>query len=319
MSGESGFLEDQKPVIQLIDRLGLRSVPSYPGDQPLKNLTQLGKRAKIRETQGLSGIKIWLSSLELSYIVWRLDALSKTVSVDDPYWSTQGASALDSTTVHSYLERHCYFQYTKDLIAIKIRFLCGVDTGAMSVLFLLTYANSNGQGFAHFFNGTKVSTDGRVEALKPHRIANGAFNLCLRLTNNLPADIIHFNQPVQSIVTNDVVCVTSMTGQTYTCKRVICALPPNMANTIEFHPPLEPTKKNILNHMKMGSYLKFVLTYDEAYWIESGYSGHFVSNGGLQSKQFLEGNQPMTVLCDATTYDGVPALVGFLGMTLFSM
>ena len=64
--------------------------------------------------------------------------------------------------------------------------------------------------------------------------------------------------------------------------------------------------------MNMGSYIKFVLTYDEAYWLNTGYSGDLVSAGGFQKVSTLEG-EPITVLCDGTTYDGVPALVGFLG------
>ena len=69
---------------------------------------------------------------------------------------------------------------------------------------------------------------------------------------------------------------------------------------IEFHPPLPPFKREILGCMAMGSYIKFVLTYDEAYWLNSGYSGDFVSNGGLQTRAMMEGSQPLTLLMDGT-------------------
>ena len=58
---------------------------------------------------------------------------------------------------------------------------------------------------------------------------------------------------------------------------------------------------------------KFILTYDEAYWLDSGFSGDFLSNGGLQTKAQMEGSTPVTLLMDGTTSDGVPTLVGYLG------
>ena len=85
-----------------------------------------------------------------------------------------------------------------------------------------------------------------------------------------------------------------------------------MVQQIEFSPPLPPAKQYIMNNMNMGSYIKFILTYDEAYWLSSGYSGDFVSAGGVQKLPSVEGD-PITVLCDGTTFDDVPALVGFLG------
>jgi len=360
--GGEWILPEQKNVMQLVDRLGLRTFPNGGGSdgtsgdlegqgqqqqqQPLKRLTQMGRRSKIRNSRsGLSVLRSWLSGVDVAHVVWKLDALSRTMAVgvassggvsSDPFWSTPGAAHLDAMTVHTYLERTCYFQSTRDIFAIKLRFLCGVDPAAISLLFLLTYANSQAESFSHFFHDTKPvrrSSDGVMVSEPvgpPVRIASGAFSLCDRLAETLPSNIIHFNQPVHSIVTmsqgsDDVtgseersVCVTSLTGQSFTCRRVICAVPPpTLARHLEFHPPLPPLKRKALNSMRAGDIIKFVLTYDETYWIDSGFSGEFLSNGGRTTMQQLqlrlEGSVPITMLCDATTCQGVPALVGFLG------
>ena len=56
-----------------------------------------------------------------------------------------------------YVLSGCLFQYTKDLMAIKLRFLTGHDPDSVSLLFLLFYAKSSGAAsFTHFFNDTQV-------------------------------------------------------------------------------------------------------------------------------------------------------------------
>ena len=51
--------------------------------------------------------------------------------------------------------------------------------------------------------------------------------------------------------------------------------------------------------------------------MDSGFSGDFLSNGGLQTKALMEGSTPLTLLMDGTTSDGVPTLVGYLGKSTF--
>ena len=51
--------------------------------------------------------------------------------------------------------------------------------------------------------------------------------------------------------------------------------------------------------------------------MDSGFSGDFLSNGGLQTKAQMEGSTPVTLLMDGTTSDGVPTLVGYLGKSSY--
>ncbi|XP_065580715.1 probable flavin-containing monoamine oxidase A, partial [Artemia franciscana] len=70
-------------------------------------------------------------------------------------------------------------------------------------------------------------------------------------------------------------------------------------------------RRLFLNHMPMGHFTKFNIIYDKAYWLEEGLSGELTSNGG---KTFVPGISagPLGIVFDATTDNGVPALVGFI-------
>ena len=358
--GGEWLLDDQKNVLELLDRLKLQTFSDYNSSysdtksQYLKKLIQVGRKGKVRQIDASSpstllpsrpsrdtGIRSWMANLELMYLIWKLDRISRQISMANPYSYTSStnpdhymrhARGLDSISVEAYLVSNTRFQSVRDVITIKCRFMCGKDPSSISMLFLLAYANSQAGGFSNFLYG-RPSHEGhdheKKQLAKPLKVVHGAWQICERLQKTF-ADkkILRLNEPVQGIASLDVdlskhkenspsfrtpsAYVTTKTGSTYKCKHVICAVPPNMLSQIEFSPPLPPAKRHIINSMSMGSYIKFVLTYDEAYWLNTGYSGDLVSAGGFQKVSTLEG-EPITVLCDGTTYDGVPALVGFLG------
>ena len=289
-----------------------------------------------------TGIRSWLANLELVYITWRLDRICRNISMVNPYSYClssdpdrviDNARGLDSMSVEGFLVANTRFQSVRDVITIQLRWLCGIDPSSMSLLFLLAYANSQAGGFTNFLYGKPPTPDDFAENKKPPsgplKVVNGAWQICERLTQTFADNnLLHLNEPVQGVSLIDMnssklksgsatiytpsAYITTKTGSTYKCKHVICAMPPNMIRHVEFSPPLPPAKQYIMSSMNMGSYIKFVLTYDEAYWLSSGYSGDFVSAGGVQKISSVEG-EPITVLCDGTTFDDVPALVGFLG------
>jgi monoamine oxidase len=110
--------------------------------------------------------------------------------------------------------------------------------------------------------------------------------------------------------------VSTFTGQTYRCSRLIFAVPPPALKSIDLSPGLPPLKKFFVDRMFMGSSIKFYATYDEPYWTRQGFSGQFLSNGGrktlvTESGVALDGG-PISWLVDGTPYSKVPMLVGFL-------
>jgi hypothetical protein len=105
------------------------------------------------------------------------------------------------------------------------------------------------------------------------------------------------------------VLVTTTQNQTFQCRKIILAIPPSQISSfdyfvyyfahfcfglvpIEFEPMLPGYKREMLKHMPIGSYLKFIFTFDKAFWREDGLSGEVISDGSFAPHGFSIG--PMT-------------------------
>ena len=55
-------------------------------------------------------------------------------------------------------------------------------------------------------------------------------------------------------------------GLVYKCNKLCITVPPGPLKDIEFDPPLPPQKVDALSHIKMGSYKKIQLEFDEVFW-----------------------------------------------------
>lgn len=68
----------------------------------------------------------------------------------------------------------------------------------------------------------------------------------------------------QSTVLNEIVI--------FKAKRIISSIPPNLYANVKFTPELPIYKRNVFKFMTMGNLLKFVVTYETAFWREKGIS-----------------------------------------------
>ena len=55
-------------------------------------------------------------------------------------------------------------------------------------------------------------------------------------------------------------------GVIYKCNKLCITVPPGPLRDIEFDPPLKPEKTTALSHIKMGSYKKIQLEFDNVFW-----------------------------------------------------
>jgi len=328
--GGQWILPEHKPLLQIVDKLGLRTaLPLKPaeGDANLRKVIQVGRAGHIRTTQSEpdpivlpkklgrhTGIRAWLAHLELAYIVWKLDRLySYITDPTDPYHSSNLpeslAHDLDSITVEAYLQQHIRFKSVQDVIEIQVRLLIGADLNRISLLYLLSYAKwQNASSFHGFLHGEPTNKE--FANLPPFCIKDGAQQISQELVKQvIGTENVELNQPVsnvsflqESTPSQKNVYVTTKCAKTYKCHQVICAIPPNVLRELEFSPPLEPSKRYLLSAMSMGTTIKFVLTYKETYWKENNFSGEFISHGS-----------PITWMTDASYQNKVPTLVGFLG------
>ena len=89
----------------------------------------------------------------------------------------------------------------------------------------------------------------------------------------------------------------------YTGKRVVVAIPPQMAVRIQYQPLLPPLRDQLTQHMAAGSLMKAEAIYDKPFWRDAGLTGQAVSTSGYVRATF-----------DNTPPDGSPGiLMGFIG------
>lgn len=199
--GGQWILPEHKNLLQIVDKLGLRTVfPSEESNEKLKKVIQVGRKGLLRTTNPSpdpmvlpkklgrhTGIRAWFASLELTYIVWKLDNLYAYITdPTDPYNSRNFpeslAKHLDSITVEAYLTENTRFKSVKDVIEIQIRLLMGADLNRISVLFLLSYAKwQNATSFYGFLHND--CSEENSQKLPPLCVQNGAQQFVNRWSN----------------------------------------------------------------------------------------------------------------------------------------
>ena len=101
-------------------------------------------------------MRAWLANLELVYVSWKMDCLSKRIQdLSDPYHSRNLSEELsydlDSISVDTFLKQNSRFKSVRDVIEIQLRLLMGADLNRISMLYLLTFAKSQGlESFSAF-------------------------------------------------------------------------------------------------------------------------------------------------------------------------
>lgn len=95
------------------------------------------------------------------------------------------------------------------------------------------------------------------------------------------------------------VVVTCENGKQYQAQFVISAMPQALLNSVSFDPPLPPLKNQLIQRIPMGSVIKSVTFYKEAFWRSKGLDGVLISDAG-----------PSYVTVDDTKPDGsYPAIM----------
>ena len=133
---------------------------------------------------------------------------------------------------------------------------CGGSIKNISTSFLneANYSNAlfGDYGGPHYLfkNGAKSLIDG---------ILNSNTN-----SNTNILDKVRYNQVVTDIIYNSYcVEIRTNTGLTYYCSKLCITVPPGPLKDIKFNPPLDNMHTNSLSKIKMGSYKKIQLEFDE--------------------------------------------------------
>ncbi|XP_042313678.1 LOW QUALITY PROTEIN: amine oxidase [flavin-containing] A-like [Sceloporus undulatus] len=226
---------------------------------------------------------------------WRtMDELGKEIPADAP-WDAPHAGELDKMTMEEFINKHCWTKAAKDFATLFVNVNITSETHEVSALWFLWYVKLCG-GTVRIFSVTNGGQE--------RKFVGGSGQITEKIMERLKDDV-KLERPVIHIdQSGDSVMVETLNHEIYKGKYVISAIPPVLTTKIHFNPPL-PTKRNqLIQRVPMGSVIKCMMYYKEAFWNRMGFCGAMI---------IVDEEAPISVTLDDTKPDGsVPAIMGFI-------
>nr|XP_054600115.1 probable flavin-containing monoamine oxidase A [Nothobranchius furzeri]XP_054600116.1 probable flavin-containing monoamine oxidase A [Nothobranchius furzeri] len=289
----------QTHVMELIKELGLEVYSQFNTGKKVLHVG--GPTARVRTYTSSIPALSPLVLLDLTLLLWKIDTLSGTVCVHDPL-KTPNAVELDSMTLHSYIEQHAWTAELKEQIGVCSRSVFGMEPSQMSFLFFLMYSAAAGGLLALL-----ESTPGCAQEFK---IKGGTQQLSKCLAERVGWKNVRLGSAVTTIWQDAEWARVTTNNDTFLCRAVIVTCPPHLAAKIQYQPPLPSMREFLTQNMPVGHMMKFIITYQTAFWKEKGFSGEIVTGSSSEC--------PFCITYDATSPRGNPALVGFFAGHLAS-
>ncbi|XP_047228580.1 probable flavin-containing monoamine oxidase A isoform X2 [Girardinichthys multiradiatus] len=287
------FCPTQTHIMELIKDLGLEVYPQFNVGKKVLHVG--GPTCKVRMYRTSIPALSPLLLLDFSQLLWKINRLCRTVCVQD-LLRTPNAAELDSMTLHSYIEKNAWTQEMKEQIGVCSRSVFGVEPCQMSFLFFLMYAAAAGGLLALL-----ESTPGCAQEFK---IKGGTQQLSECLAQRVGWKNVRLGSAVMAIWQDAEWARVMTTNDTFLCRAVIVTCPPHLAAKIQYQPALPSMREFLTQNMPVGHMMKFIVTYQTAFWKEKGFSGEIVAGSSTHC--------PFCVTFDATSPRGSPALVGFI-------
>ncbi|KAM9338641.1 putative flavin-containing monoamine oxidase A [Symphorus nematophorus] len=283
----------QTHVLELIEELGLETYPQFSTGTKVHHMG--GPGAKVRTYRSSIPALSPLVLMDLTQFLWKIDRLCATVCVQDPS-RTPNAVELDSMTLHSYIGQQAWTTDLKEEMELCCRPIFGMESSQMSFLYFLMYAAAAG-GLLPLLE----STPGSAQELK---IKGGTQQLSECLAERIGWKNVRLGSAVTAIWQDAEWARVTTATDTFLCRAVIVTCPPHLAAKIHYEPALPSQRQFLTQNMPVGHMIKFIITYQTAFWKEKGFSGEIVAGASSDC--------PFCVTFDATSASGNAALVGFI-------
>jgi monoamine oxidase len=286
----------QTRILELIKEFGFELVPQYEAG---KNITE----ANHKRFEGAGASYGWgkTKDAEAERVAKAIDELSEGVPLDAP-WKAAKAVEWDTMSANDWFERNTRDPEILSTLRGLTRGILTADAYQVSFLYFLFYMRS-GDSFesqAGFGQGTTQAWTVRETM---HGVAaKMAESFSMGSAGGEKGSIV-FESPVRAILQTDAgVAVESDKGKWEAEYAIVC-LPPPLALRIRYEPILPPQREILLQHMPMGSVVKYWVAYEKPFWRTRGYSGMITSD-----------ELPSNLVCaDGTLSDVGPGfLVGFM-------
>jgi monoamine oxidase len=235
---------------------------------------------------------------DIALLVEQIDALAANVDPVQP-WTYSRAGEMDAITLETWVRQHAVNDGVLRLLSALTEAMWGAEPREVSMLFALAYVAAAGN----------ESTKGTIERLldvrngaQQTRFVGGSQLIAQRLAAALGSRV-KLSTPVRRIsqTTSSVTVISD--SYTVSADRVVVALPPAVAQRIEYAPLLPAERDAITQRIFMGALMKVEAVYPTPFWRKSGLTGQFVSTEG-----------PVKFGFDNSPPDGsLGVLAGFVG------
>jgi monoamine oxidase len=217
-----------------------------------------------------------LLAADIAKLVEQIDQLAATIPVEKP-WTAKNAEQYDSQTLETWVRANAVnADRMLGLLAPFLQALVGAEARDLSFLFVLAYVAAAGS----------AKNPGTMERLfnvrggaQQSRIRGGSQLIALRMAHAL-GKRVHLRTPVRRIIQNAHGVQVVSDRVHVTAHRVIVAVPPALAQRIEYAPLLPPGRDQLLQRMPMGALMKVEAVYRTPFWRKSGLTGQFLTVGG---------------------------------------
>jgi monoamine oxidase len=278
----------QTKILEVIKEFGFQLVPQF---EKGKNITEANHRRF--EASGNAYGFGKAGDDEATRVMAKVDALSQQVPLDGP-WKAAKAREWDTISAEDWFAKNTTNPEVLNTLRGLTRGILTADAYQVSFLYFLFYMRS-GDSFvsqAGFGQGT-------TQAWTVRETMHG---VAAKIGEELK-DAIVFESPVRAISQNEAGVTVEAEKGKWEAEFAIVCLPPPLALRIQYTPILTPQREILLQHMPMGSVIKYWVAYEKPFWRARGYSGLITSD-----------ELPSNLICaDSSLSDAGPGfLVGFM-------
>ncbi|XP_053562468.1 amine oxidase [flavin-containing] A [Bombina bombina] len=232
--------------------------------------------------------------LDLNNLIRTMDNWGKEIPADAP-WKAPRAAEWDKMTMKEFIDKTCYTSATKRFAELFVNLVVTAETHQISALWFLWYIKIC-DGTARVFS----TENGGQE----RKFVGGSGQISEKMHERLQ-DRVKLQKPVVRIdQSGDNVIVETLNHEIFEGKYVISAIPPPLTTKIHFTPELPAMRNQLIQRIPMGSVIKCMVYYKEAFWRKMGLCGCMIIE---------DDDTPIGYTLDDTKPDGsVPAIIGFI-------
>jgi monoamine oxidase len=271
----------QTRMYELAKANDVTTFPSY-----YKGKSTLYFNNKTKHYRGIIPPLPLFALLSLDAAIKKINKLSKTISLDQP-WVSDNAAKWDNISLYDWMQQQMKNEKAKTLFTVAAEAIFATDASKISMLQALFYTKS-GKDFDTLMN--------IKNGAQQDRISGGAQAIANKMAAGMQ-HLIKLNHAVSAINQQADGVTVSGEGFSYTAAKAILALPPTVARTVHFLQELPKAKQVFLENNFMGTVIKCYAIYKEPFWRQQKLNGLCAAPGQAVSVTFdnspLDANKGM--------------------------